>query len=138
MLELDHSELGVFSEGLHVRLFENTPGGCGHLLELEQKSRAWFVGASEKLRGSQEHDALCRTACLSCILTSGTQFDLEAGRIRRVDALRYLTDLLAVNTVPDASASTDPVTTSIPVAASLQDSLAALRSKAKTRSRRKP
>jgi len=140
MLELDHRELGVFAEGPHVRLFENTPGGCGHLLEMDRRGRAWFEGAVAKLTGTGDHNETCRTACLSCILTSGTQFDVEAGRVQRVEALRYLEDLLRKNAVPTAGAPSSAAIAGMDdTLPGLAEAVAAFRSKSQSRPKaRKP
>lgn len=134
MLELDHRELGVFVEGPYIRLFENTPGGCGHLIEMERKGRAWLEAAAEKLTGSGDHNETCRTACLNCILTSATQFDVEAGRIQRIEALGYLGRLLKATAIPNpASLPHTSVSTEVEGMPPLDGAVAAFRSKLNSR-----
>jgi DEAD/DEAH box helicase domain-containing protein len=138
MFELDHRELGVFAEGPNVRLFENTPGGCGHLTEMEKRGLAWLEAAAAKLTGSPEHNETCRTACLNCILTSATQFDVEAGRIQRIEALGYLERLLKTKAVPSAAlpSRANPVT-EVEDLPPINDLVAALRSKRNSGSKSK-
>lgn len=138
MLELDHREIGFFAEGLQVRLFENTPGGCGHLLELEKKGRAWLEAAVTKLTGTADHDAQCQTACLSCILSSATQFDVEAGKIQRVEALRYLSQLLDRGAVPVDSPTVTTSVSSHPSVKPIGDAVSAFQSRTKKSSKQKP
>ena len=137
LLELDHREIGFFVEGPHVRLFENTPGGCGHLMELERRGRDWFDATFNKLTGSGQHDQLCRTACLHCILTSASQFDVEAGRVQRIPALKYLKDLLEKGIVPDVNAGRTDRTTMPASTKSIEDSIDAFRSEVQAKAKRK-
>jgi hypothetical protein len=137
MLELDHRELGFFVEGPRVRFFENTPGGCGHLMELERKGNTWFEAALIKLTGSVQHDQLCRTACLHCILTSASQFDVEVGHVQRIPALMYLKRLLEGGSVPDSDThhSSGAITSANNI--SIEDSVEAFRAALRAKSKRK-
>ncbi len=72
LLELDARELGAFvtstTEGLAIFLFDNTPGGAGHVLQLAELGREWLEAARQTLYVSPEHDARCEEGCLDCLL----------------------------------------------------------------------
>jgi len=93
LLELDSRELVVdlkrrSSGELSVVLYDATPGGAGHCLELMNLGSAWLRRAGEILRGSPEHHEVCRRACLDCLLDFSGQFD--AHRLDRRGALELL------------------------------------------------
>ncbi len=79
MLELDGRELGTLLaptgtlfDSLGAVVYDNVPGGAGHVQELLKRGREWLTAALEALYVSDEHDARCETACLDCLLTYGT------------------------------------------------------------------
>lgn len=76
------------SDGLSILLYDATPGGAGHCLELMNLGLVWLQKAQEILAGSPEHQATCRRACLDCLLDFSGQFD--AHRLDRKAALRLL------------------------------------------------
>ncbi len=93
LLELDSRELGVELKPnrngeLSILLYDTSPGGAGHCLELLDLSRAWFESAQTILRGSPDHDAHCRRACIECLLDFGGQF--KAHLLDRQGALALL------------------------------------------------
>lgn len=93
ILELDSRELAI---GLKRRstgessilLYDATPGGAGHCLELMNLGRDWLQKAGQILRGTPDHHAACRRACLDCLLDFSGQFD--AHRLDRKKALQLL------------------------------------------------
>ena len=96
ILEVDSRELGVLDTFIGMRacscpiLFDNVPGGVGHVHELVRDGRAWLEATRGLLRGSPEHDLRCEAACLDCILTFDSQHDMAAGRLDRRVALALL------------------------------------------------
>jgi DEAD/DEAH box helicase domain-containing protein len=93
LLELDSRELVVdlkrrSSGEPSMVLYDATPGGAGHALELLNLGSVWLRKAGEILRGSPEHDESCRRACLDCLLDFSGQFD--AHRLDRKAALQML------------------------------------------------
>jgi DEAD/DEAH box helicase domain-containing protein len=99
-LEVDPRELGVLTyptpAGPKIVLYDNTPGGSGHVLELaSRKGGEWFREALDLLIGADaaQHDRTCALACLKCVLSYETSFcanllDRRAG----MDWLRALLD----------------------------------------------
>jgi len=93
LLELDNRELEVDLKmrpdgAPSIFLYDAAPGGAGHCLELMELGRPWVERAREILRGSDEHHARCRRACLDCILDFSGQFG--AHRLDRLAALELL------------------------------------------------
>jgi len=82
LLDLDSRELEVDlkrrSNGEScILLYDATPGGAGHCLELMNLQEAWLIGARQILRGSDAHHAACRKACLECLLDFSGQFHVD-------------------------------------------------------------
>jgi hypothetical protein len=69
-------------------LYDSTPGGAGHCLELMNLRQGWLREAKNILRGSDEHHAVCRKACLECLVDFSGQF--HANRLDRKKALDLL------------------------------------------------
>jgi ATP-dependent helicase YprA (DUF1998 family) len=93
LLELDSRELEVGIKHRQtgepsILLYDATPGGAGHCLELMNLGSDWLETAGEILRGPPEHHQACRRACLDCLLDFSGQFD--AHRLDRKAALRIL------------------------------------------------
>lgn len=73
LLELDARELNMEllplkDQNLGIVIFDSTPGGAGHCLELVKLGRKWIKKANEILFVDSEHDQRCERACLDCIL----------------------------------------------------------------------
>ncbi|HEY6343012.1 MAG TPA: DEAD/DEAH box helicase [Bryobacteraceae bacterium] len=90
LLELDSRELEVDTRAglagdLSIFMYDATPGGAGHCLELMELRGAWLERAREILVGTDEHHQRCRRACLDCILDFSGQFDAQ--RLDRKAAL---------------------------------------------------
>ncbi|MGD0248548.1 MAG: DUF1998 domain-containing protein [Candidatus Limnocylindrales bacterium] len=79
LLELDSRELDLELKARAngdpgILLYDTVPGGAGHCFELLVLGRRWLREARRILRGSTAHDAICRRACLECLLDFGGQF----------------------------------------------------------------
>ena len=60
------------------------------MAELFRRSNEWLTTTRRVLYRSDTHDALCRTACITCILSSVSQDDARNGMLDRKAALRVL------------------------------------------------
>lgn len=106
VLDLDARELGVMTDipvgaggsGLGTVIYDNTPGGCGHVRELLNLSAAWLQEAQRLLFGDKEHNASCKHGCLSCILSFGPGIESNTARPDRVGAEEMLSALLGQQT----------------------------------------
>jgi hypothetical protein len=105
-LELDTQELdslvvpvGPSGRGLGAVLYDNVPGGAGHVRELLSLGHSWLIGTLQALRGDTEHHARCETACLDCLLSFDAQDAMSRGMLHRRLAYDALSRLLA----PDAT-----------------------------------
>ncbi len=101
LLDLDSRELGVLVvpirlERLGPVLFDNVPGGAGHVLELMKQGREWLRQARQRLWVSQEHHQRCRSACLDCLMSIDAQHRLQSLEPRRREALELLDQMLGV------------------------------------------
>jgi hypothetical protein len=96
LLDLDARELALDEKqsenGNRLLLYDATPGGSGHCLELMTMGRNWLVEAQSILRGSEMHDATCRKACLECLLDFAGQF--QAHRLNRKSGLSFIDEML--------------------------------------------
>jgi hypothetical protein len=85
-------------------LYDDTPGGSGHVLELaEGFARDWLVAARALLvgRDAAEHDLTCQRACLSCLLSFETEPDAPSlDRWRGIGALTALLEDLPPSLTP--------------------------------------
>jgi len=115
MLELDSRELGVLTApaGLNgsswgAVVYDNVPGGAGHVRELLRLGREWLEEARKTLFVSDEHDARCDIACLDCILTYGAQEAMDQGLLNRRLTLSALDSLLGNTSPPGVEAVLEP------------------------------
>ncbi len=100
LLEVDGRELGVLTvtrpDGVQAVIYDNTPGGSGHVLELAQgRGRDWFEASRVLLAGQNPsvHDASCERACLACLLSFETERDVALlDRRRGLSSLDSLLD----------------------------------------------
>jgi len=94
LLGLDSRELGVLSLAqFGVVLYDNVPGGAGHVFELLNIGRSWLEAAYKQMFINEEHHRRCETACLDCLLTFDAQTSLSQGLLNRrlaYDALEAL------------------------------------------------
>jgi hypothetical protein len=105
ILEMDSREIGMLITDINtdkfgVVLYDNVPGGAGHVRELAEISRIWFEKALSSLYVSDDHHSKCRSACLDCILTYDAQF-VENDVIDRILAYEVLNRLLKGEEVDD-------------------------------------
>ena len=101
MLQLDGREIGVLTapggpsgQGLGSLLYDNVPGGAGHVRELLALGRDWLEEARRVLKGDDDHDLRCKSACLDCLLSFDTQSASFHGLLDRPRALEELASLL--------------------------------------------
>ena len=106
ILQLDSREIGVLTapagdmgRGLGALLYDNVPGGAGHVRELLDVGRNWLEEARRALWVNDRHDQRCRSACLDCLLSFDTQSASFNGLLDRRRALWELTELLRINEV---------------------------------------
>ena len=104
VLQLDGREIGVLSApagdmglGLGALLYDNVPGGAGHVRELLEIGRDWLEEARRTLWVDNRHDQRCISACLDCLLSFDTQSASFKGLLDRRHALSELTTLLDSN-----------------------------------------
>ncbi len=99
LLQLDGRELGVATmptgaQSCGVLLYDNVPGGAGHVRELLAMGRPWLEWAKAVLFIDGAHDRRCRSACLDCLLSFQTQNAMRRGLLNRPQALSVLSKLL--------------------------------------------
>jgi len=102
LLDLDSRELEMdikrqAAEGTSILLYDATPGGSGHCLELMNLGAEWMFKARTILRGTEEHHSACRKACLGCLLDFSGQF--HADRLDRRKALELLEESMGLGGV---------------------------------------
>src|SRR5205807_7103038 len=107
LLELDSRELGTLvipagdrGRGLGAVLYDNVPGGAGHVRELLALGRQWLEEARNVMFVNEEHNETCETACLDCLLTFDAQEPMRRGLLQRQLAIRVLDALLNGNELP--------------------------------------
>jgi Lhr-like helicase len=101
LLELDPRELGVLTvptgEGGATRgavIYDNVPGGAGHVRELLAIGEEWLAAARAAMYVSGDHDRRCESACLDCLLTFDAQRAMSQRPFVRRLALQCLDRLL--------------------------------------------
>lgn len=78
LLEIDARELGMMDifptgvkgAGLGVLLYDDIPGGCGHVRDLMENAENWLRAARDLLHGSDAHHKACLHGCIDCILSA--------------------------------------------------------------------
>ena len=113
ILQMDGREIGVLTvpsgrmgSGLGALLYDNVPGGAGHVRELLEYGREWLEEAKRILYIDETHDKRCRTACLDCLLSFDTQSASSVGLLSRPRALESLSRML--NGEPTTAAASEP------------------------------
>lgn len=101
LLQLDMREIGFITApagekgiGYGVMLYDNVPGGAGHVRELLDIGREWLQETRQSLWVNEAHDRRCKTACLDCLLSFGTQTVASRGLLERQSALANLSAML--------------------------------------------
>jgi DEAD/DEAH box helicase domain-containing protein len=104
-LEMDTRTIGVDliptgDQGRHfgVILFDNVPGGAGHVLQIfhPQEGLDFLLNAEKILWVQEAHDLECGGGCLDCILTFETQRRTGGNPLPRRQAREFLSGLLQV------------------------------------------
>lgn len=96
LLQLDSRELGhsvaPSPRGAHPTavVYDNVPGGAGHVLELLKDSDQWLELAAVVLHGSDKHHASCETACMDCILSADVFDEADINRLHRKRAYEFI------------------------------------------------
>lgn len=107
LLELDSRELGTLvipagerGRGLGAVLYDDVPGGAGHVRELLALGRLWLEEARNVMFVNEQHHETCETACLDCLLTFDAQESMRRGLLQRQLAIHVLDALLSGNELP--------------------------------------
>ncbi len=113
LLELDGRELGILvipagdqGRGLGAVLYDNVPGGAGHVRELLALGREWLQEARNTLFVNEKHNEYCETACLDCLLTFDAQEPMRRGLLNRRLAIKVLDALLNESELPEIEINT--------------------------------
>ena len=119
LLQLDLREIGFITTpagdkgiGYGVMLYDDVPGGAGHVRELLDVGREWLEEARRCLWVDEAHDLRCRTACLDCLLSFGTQSSASRGLLERQAALTKLSTMLDNDALSPGGSSSDGRSTS--------------------------
>lgn len=114
LLQLDMRELGFIATpagdrgtGFGVLLYDDVPGGAGHVRELLDVGREWLEEARQSLWVNEAHDGRCKTACLDCLLSFGTQAVASRGLLERRAALNRLSSMLDGQTLSSGGSDSD-------------------------------
>ena len=101
MLELDSRELGVLlvptgamGESYGVVLYDSVPGGAGHVRELLEAGLEWLQRTRDVLFVSEDHDRVCISGCLDCLLSFEAQRAMTHESFDRRRALHVWSELL--------------------------------------------
>lgn len=99
MLELDTREIGAMAAPADAStwgsiVYDNVPGGAGHVRELFDRGRNWLEATLDVLTGTREHAEKCERACLDCLLTFDAQMAHALGLLQRRRAHEILTRLI--------------------------------------------
>ena len=101
VLGLDSREMGLLAvptgnDGNEwgVVLYDNVPGGAGHVRQLLECPEDWLGEARRVLYVSEVHHRRCDTACLECLLSFDTQNAYSQYGFARREALRRLDSAL--------------------------------------------
>jgi DEAD/DEAH box helicase domain-containing protein len=73
-----------------ILLYDNVPGGAGHVLELLKVGKEWLTKTLQKMFVNPQHHEQCVHACLDCLLTFDAQHDVERGQMFRLRAYQVL------------------------------------------------
>lgn len=107
LLELDSRELGTMVTPAGIQgggwgsvLYDNVPGGAGHVRGLLALRRLWLEEAYNVMFVDRQHNATCETACLDCLLTFGAQQIMNHDLLNRRLAIQVLKSLLDGSDLP--------------------------------------
>lgn len=101
LLELDTRELSVMLTPTGERadewdavIYDNVPGGAGHVRELLESGKGWLEEVRRTLYVNDEHHERCETACLDCLLTFDAQEAMRKGLLKRREKFEQFRRLL--------------------------------------------
>ncbi len=106
LLQLDSRELGhsvsPSPKGDYPTavVYDNVPGGAGHVLELLRQSEEWLRLATDVLYISPQHHESCETACMDCILSADVFDEADITKLHRKRAYEFISN-------PSAAVETD-------------------------------
>lgn len=102
LLELDSREIGVLvipagaqGQTFGVALYDNVPGGAGHVREFLDQDQKLFDDALQVLYRNEAHHRCCDSACLECLLSFDAQAVMVKTPFVRRDAHAKLKKLLS-------------------------------------------
>jgi len=96
LLQLDSRELGNTTapspEGSHhcPVVYDNVPGGAGHVAELLKLGSAWIEEALKLMWYNESHHETCESACIDCILSADAWDDDKVQKLQRRRAWEFL------------------------------------------------
>ncbi|HRR32934.1 MAG TPA: DEAD/DEAH box helicase [Kiritimatiellia bacterium] len=99
LLEIDVRELGMMEVfpagekggGLGVLLYDDIPGGCGHVRDLMANAKEWLRRARKLLYGDANHHKSCLHGCIDCILSAfSIESKIQPDRLGAYDLLNAL------------------------------------------------
>ena len=100
LLQLDTREIGSMAirteseQGYGAVLYDNVPGGAGHVGELLEREREWILEARRCMHIDDRHHDRCEVACLDCLLTYDAQTLVQGDKLARRAAVESLDRLL--------------------------------------------
>lgn len=103
LLQLDSRELGDTTapspNGHHLCpvIYDNVPGGAGHVAELLKQGSHWLAEACDLLWLSASHHETCETACMDCILSADAWDEDKVQKLQRRRAWEFLNGLTNCN-----------------------------------------
>lgn len=119
LLELDSRELGTLvipageqGRGWGTVLYDDVPGGAGHVRELLALGRQWLEEARNVMFVNERHNEICETACLDCLLTFDAQEPMRKGLLQRKLAIQVLDALLVGHELPHITHSPKEISVS--------------------------
>ena len=94
VLGIETRELGgmplLLREGRGIAIYDDVPGGAGHVQKLLDDHNDWMTETLRTLYGDKGHDARCETACLDCLLTYDAQYAMERRQLQRKKTYKFL------------------------------------------------
>jgi DEAD/DEAH box helicase domain-containing protein len=109
LLELDSREIGLLMAGTGpgggshgAVIYDDVPGGVGHVLELMLMGRNWLEESLRVLYVDEAHHNRCEVACLQCLLSYDAQVAMSQNLLNRRLAYSVLDSLLKGATVPES------------------------------------
>jgi len=106
-LDIETREIGGMPirlrTGWGIAVYDDVPGGAGHVLELLRDHVGWMDATLETMHGDDAHHRRCESACLDCLLTYDAQSAMERMLLRRKLAYDFLLKLRAGGPPPGSS-----------------------------------